>query len=206
METLTDLHQHSFHWALTCCEHQETEALDLLQEAYLLVLEEKAIYLGKSTVKTWFFGLIKNLAFQKGRRFRRRLHLLHTALFLNHPTLSSLNKQDESSFRSPLDQHLETQERHTQIKRALKTLSAQQERVIHLVFYQGCTLDECAHILKIRIGSVRTHYARAKSKLAQELHTLNTESRLTYPSTHTSDTFAADTPTADTSIAERIPT
>ena len=174
METLTDLHQQSFHWALACCQHQETDALDLLQEAYLLVLEDRVQYLGKSTVKTWFFGVIKSLAFQKGRRFKRRLKLLQTAFSAHHPTLSLTSGYRQESPRSAQpNEHLEVQERHTQITQALKTLSNRQQRIMHLVFYQGCTLEECAQILEITIGSVRTHYARAKKKLAHTLNDLN---------------------------------
>ena len=164
MDTLTEIHQQSFHWALTCCQHQESEALDVLQEAYVMVLENRVEYRGQSTVKTWFFGIIKNLAFQNGRRFKRRLKLLQNAFIAHHPALaaSSVTKDDP----------LEFQERQQRIAQALKKLSARQERIMHLVFYQGCTLEESALILELSVGSVRTHYARAKAKLAQSLSDL----------------------------------
>ena len=174
MKILADTHQHNFHWTLACCQHQEDEALDLLQEAYLLVLEGRVQYLGNSTVKTWFFGIIKNLAFQKGRLFKRRLKLLQNAFSSDHPTLAFTigNRHQAVSYMS-VDGQFENQERQSQIAQALKSLSTRQQQIMHLVFYQGCTLEECAQILKLSVGSTRTHYARAKKKLALALHDLN---------------------------------
>ena len=166
IDSLTEFHQHSYHWALTCCEHQDSEALDLLQEAYILVLDQQVTYLGKSSLKTWFFGIIKTLAFQNGRRFKRRLALLQTAFSRKHPSLSSPLYSTPSS---SVDHQLLYQETQLQVEQALKTLSPRQNRIIHLVFYQGCTLEDCAQILDLSVGSVRTHYARAKTKLASVL-------------------------------------
>jgi RNA polymerase sigma-70 factor (ECF subfamily) len=59
-----------------------------------------------------------------------------------------------------------------QLRAALQNLPQRQREVLHLVFYGGLTLEEAAHTLGLTIGSVRTHYQRGKSRLAEllELH------------------------------------
>jgi RNA polymerase sigma-70 factor (ECF subfamily) len=51
------------------------------------------------------------------------------------------------------------------ILKALQQLSGQQQKVLHLVFYQEKTIEEAADILGISLGSARTHYQRGKERL-----------------------------------------
>ena len=166
IDALTEFHQHSYHWALTCCQQRESEALDVLQEAYVLVLGDHVTYSEESSLKTWFFGVIKNIAFQNGRRVRRRLKILQSAFtrsLTDHTHILSSNLSNRP------DHQLLYQEMQSHVEQALKHLSGGQKRIIHLVFYQGLTLEESAQVLGLSVGTVRTHYARAKAKLSKRL-------------------------------------
>jgi RNA polymerase sigma-70 factor (ECF subfamily) len=44
-----------------------------------------------------------------------------------------------------------------------------QQDVLHLVFYQGLTVEEAAHVMAVSVGAARTHYARGKARLAELL-------------------------------------
>lgn len=59
---LERLHSESFGWALSCCGHDETEAEDVLQTTYLKIVTGKARYEGRSSFKTWLFGVIRRTA------------------------------------------------------------------------------------------------------------------------------------------------
>ena len=62
------LHAASFGWALWCCDHQRDEAEEVLQTAYLKVAEGMASFDGKSSLQTWFFGVIRRTAWEQRRR------------------------------------------------------------------------------------------------------------------------------------------
>src|SRR5258707_13051199 len=66
------LHTASFGWALWCCDHRQEEAEEVLQTAYLKVLQRRASFDGRSSLRTWFFGVIRRTAWEQ--RSRRWLH------------------------------------------------------------------------------------------------------------------------------------
>ena len=67
-ESLRDLHEASWGWALSCCHRQPQEADEVLQKTYLKVLEGKARFEGRSSFRTWLFGVIRRTA-QEHRRW-----------------------------------------------------------------------------------------------------------------------------------------
>jgi RNA polymerase sigma-70 factor (ECF subfamily) len=49
--------------------------------------------------------------------------------------------------------------------RLLSRLSRRQRELLHLVFYQELTVEQAAEVLRIPVGTARTHYERGKSRL-----------------------------------------
>src|SRR4051794_36730601 len=68
---LTVLHRESFVWALHCCRSSAARAEDVLQEAYLKILDGRARFSGQSSFKTWMFSLIRFTALDDWRHFTR---------------------------------------------------------------------------------------------------------------------------------------
>jgi RNA polymerase sigma factor (sigma-70 family) len=159
IQGLEAYHQDSWGWALACCNWQHSLADDILQESYLRVLDGRARFGGRATQKTWFFGVIKRVALE----LSRKQQTLGWRLF------DSLAPNDEGHVADAGFDATDHAEVSQQLRLALQQMPQRQREVLHLVFYAELTLEEAAHSLGIGLGSVRTHYHRGKSRLAQLL-------------------------------------
>ena len=155
-EQLAELHPNTFGWALSCCGGNRPLAEDVLQSAYLRVLDGRAIYRGHATFKTWLFGVVRNSA-----REERRRQLLRRAGLLRYETVEIATPDPVSTLSGRENCH--------GIRVALSKLSARQQEVLHLVFYQDLTIEQAASIMAISVGSARTHYERGKRQLRRLL-------------------------------------
>jgi RNA polymerase sigma factor (sigma-70 family) len=162
-EQLERCHADCFAWALTCCRGDRAESEDVLQSSYLKVLDGQAVFAGRSSFKTWLFGVIKLTAGEhRRRRVLRRLWgaqpLTTVALVDPSPRPDALLSRSESA---------------TRLTAALETLPRRQREVLHLVFYQDLTIREAAEVLAVSIGTARAHYERGKSRLREHLNREN---------------------------------
>jgi RNA polymerase sigma-70 factor (ECF subfamily) len=152
-------HPDCFGWALSCCQQDWARAEDVLQEAYLRVLQGKARFQEKSSFKTWIFGVIRICAADSRRRDWWRLIGMERWQKKAIPPDSP----------EPPSQALDTIQKQKIFQAAILSLPRRQQEVLHLVFYQDLTLEQSAQILKISVGSARTHYDRAKKQLRKIL-------------------------------------
>jgi RNA polymerase sigma-70 factor (ECF subfamily) len=149
-------HADCFAWAMACCGRDRAEAEDVLQTSYLKVLDGRAVFASRSTLKTWLFGVIRRTAAEH-RRWR--------ALRRFRPA-SLADRPDPSPDPATAAGRSESTER---LVAALATLTTRQRELLHLVFYQDLTIAEAAGVLGISIGTARTHYERGKQRLRQLL-------------------------------------
>lgn len=159
-DALETLHRDAFGWSLHCCGGDASKAEDVLQTAYLKVAQGRARYSGASSLKTWWFGVIRYTACETSRRIRSQ-ELLSLRFFWHGQALAPGSV-------SPA-RRLELDEEATRLRAAMEKLPARQAEVLHLVFYQDLTLSSVAQILGISIGSVRQHYERGKARLRELL-------------------------------------
>jgi RNA polymerase sigma factor (sigma-70 family) len=156
---LERLHPASFGWALWCCDHRRDEAEEVLQAAYLKVLEGSASYGGRASLRTWFFSVVRRTAWEHRRR--RWVRELFLARFGRQPLVVTAHPAP--------DETLDRGERTRELRRALAALPARQRDVLHLVFYQELTIQEAAQVLRIGLGTARTHFERGKARLRELL-------------------------------------
>jgi RNA polymerase sigma-70 factor, ECF subfamily len=148
-QELASLHSSSFGWALACCGRRRHDAEDVLQDVYAKVLSGRAVFREQSTFKTWLFGVIRLTAMEHRRwRWLRRREVLV-----------------EEPVDVPASAPLVDRETAEALSRALAQLSDRQREVIHLVFYEGLSIEEASGVMDVTLGTARTHYERGKAGL-----------------------------------------
>lgn len=159
VEQIRELHQASHGWALACCARVPADAEDVLQQAYAKVLSGQARFGGRSTVRTWLFGVIRVTAHEHRRgAWVRALR----SMVLGEETPSRPSAPDPAELAS-------RSERARKVSDALALLAERQREVLHLVFYEGLTVEEAAETMGVSVGTARIHYDRGKKRLLSEL-------------------------------------
>jgi len=156
---LERLHPESWGWALACCGRDRELAEEALQSAYVRMLSARATWGGRSSLKTWVFGVIRLTAIEEMRRRRMR----------HARTVEEATAIDVADPAPGADAQTEWAERSAVLVAALDRVSARQREVLQLVFYHGMTIEEAAGVMRVSLGSARTHYDRGKKALAQLL-------------------------------------
>ena len=153
---LERLHPDCFGWSMSCCEWDRSEAEDVLQTSYLKVLDGRAVFDSRSSLRTWLFGVIRRTAAEH----RRWIALRRVRGF----RWLEGRAADASEADSPVEAICRSEE-SDRLVAALRSLPARQREVLHLVFYQDLSIREAAEVLGIALGSARTHYERGKARL-----------------------------------------
>jgi RNA polymerase sigma factor (sigma-70 family) len=151
------LHPASFSWALSCCRRDREEAEEVVQASYLKLLLGQARFAGRSSFKTFLFGVIRRTAAEERRR--RALTALGLARW----------KRSSEESVPPAAGAEEPGDRLGRLDIALALLPRRQREVIELRLQHEMTIEEVAEALSISIGSARVHYARAKHRLRRLL-------------------------------------
>ena len=152
---LAELHPASFGWALGCCNGDRGEAEDVLQIAYVKVLDGRARFDGGSAFRTWLFAVIRRTAAERRRgRWLRSLTLARWRTGRGEPQPSA----DPEALASRA-------EATRSLRDSLRALPTRQRELLHLVFYEDLSLEEAALVVGISVGTARTHYHRAKVRL-----------------------------------------
>ena len=148
---LERLHAASFGWALGCCRRNHDDAEEVLQTVYVKVLDGKARFDGRSSLKTWLFAVIRRTALS-----HRRTRWLRSLALLRLPPPEPVEQVHSEDTRRLLG--------------ALRKLARRQREVLELVFYHDMTIEEAGAALRISVGSARVHYTRGKKRLEALLH------------------------------------
>ncbi len=158
-EIATGYHRGLYHFAFALCRGDRQEALEIVQQTYLEVLEGRADLASAKKPRAFLFGVARNVA--RSRRRRRSIWgriVGVEPLELQAPSVS-VDPEDAAS-------HNECTER---LWSMLKSLPDRQREVVALVFGDDLTVEEAAESMGVSVGSARTHYHRAKKKLRQLL-------------------------------------
>ncbi|MEQ8413794.1 MAG: RNA polymerase sigma factor [Imperialibacter sp.] len=150
-EQLEVHHKEAWFWARQCCRFQPDLAEDVLQTAYLKVLEKRALFHGKSSFKTWLFSVIRFTAIDMAtaQHLHVSKHLGIDGIQLSEVT-NSQKEDDAMNYESMINQ-----------------LPGRQAELLLLVFYHDMTVEKAAEVMETSIGTARTHYDRGKKRLRE---------------------------------------
>ncbi len=152
-ETLYQLTSQSvFFYLLRLLQNRET-AEDIHVEVFCQVWKSAEKFKGQSKVKTWIFGIARNLAYNDMRREKIRktqeLYDIH---------------RDESTSRE-VQQF--AQKQHMQA--AMEKLSPKHREILDLVFFHELSYSEISALLDIPENTVKTRVYYAKDMLRNKL-------------------------------------
>jgi RNA polymerase sigma factor (sigma-70 family) len=149
-------HSDCYGWALYCCNRDREKASEILQTAYLKILEKQHTFRGASTFKTWIFIVIKNTALDAAREHRK-----------NEKKIVGGSQFPNAAYESDSESRIDEKRQNAFFLDALHRLSERQRQIMQLVFYHDFSINQAAEVLHISGGSARQHYARAKKVLAE---------------------------------------
>lgn len=156
---LEAIHGQLFGWALSRCGFDEANAEDLMQQAYVELLSGRARFDNRSTLKTFVFGVVQNLARSGFRRHNKHLRLVDK--FATEQAESTEDNHENDSLKI--------------VWEAVVTLPKRQRDITELVFIRDMTIEEAAQVMGVSLGTGRVHYDRAKKALADKLAELSPE-------------------------------
>ena len=134
-------------------------ANDALQEACITIFKTAKSFRGESKVFTWIYRLVVNACIDQLRKEKTR---------------SSQNVEDDVLEFVPggREDFSETKTTEITIRRALASLSKDQQEAVSMVWIQGYTVEETSELLGIPLGTVKSRCDRGKKALAEMLREL----------------------------------
>ena len=132
----------------------ETVAEDLLSDVFLDVWRQAGRFQARSAVSTWLLAIARFKALS-ARRSRKDAELDET---IEATVADSTDNPEVVLQKKSRDQFVRT---------ALTTLSPEHREIIDLVYYHDKSVDECAQILGVPSGTVKTRMFYARKKLAE---------------------------------------
>ena len=141
------------------------EALDLSQDVFLNVVRTISSFRGQSSLRTWIYRIVVNLAKNRQRWWRRRRRSQQVSLedhIREHGELPAVS--DERP-----DRVFGQRELATRIWRALEALPFDQRTCIVLREIDGLSYEEIAFSLGVAAGTVKSRLARAREALRAQL-------------------------------------
>ncbi len=150
---LEAIHGQVYGWALSRCDFDHATAEDLMQQAYVELLSGSARFDNRSTLKTFVFGVVQNLARSRFRRLSTRLRLV-----------KQYSQESNTGAAEAMEPVIDDG-----VWRAVRALPARQRDIIELVFCRDLTIEQAASVMGVSTGTGRVHYDRAKKALRSRL-------------------------------------
>jgi RNA polymerase sigma-70 factor (ECF subfamily) len=130
----------------------EPQLEDLSQEVLLVVLRQLPGFQGRASLRTWIFGICRNVA-RRARSEGRLLRELPSALL------------PDNGAPATQDHELWLKQAHTQLVAILDTLDADQRSVFMLYELEELSMEEIATLLEAPVTTCYSRLAAARSRV-----------------------------------------
>jgi len=135
---------------------------EVLQEIFLAIWRSAGTFRGNASAAAWIFQIAHHLVSNARRDQARRAEG-----YIASMVVSSGDGNDEHAWHTPSFE--EATINRLAIIDAIDKLSPKHQAVIDLVFIQGFTLDEVAHILDVPLGTVKSRVINARLALRKAM-------------------------------------
>ena len=149
---LVDAHQQAVRGFLRRFAGHWADADDLAQEAFVTAWRKLSQFEGRSSFRSWVSGI--------GFRIARDAKRSHDRTQVRDSDW--VQDQSVSENTSPVEDRIA-------IARAMAGLPDEQRAVVALCFGEGFSHTEAAEILKLPLGTVKSHAARGRERLLRAL-------------------------------------
>ena len=133
----------------------ESEAEDVLQEAFILAYTHLASFRGEGKFCTWLYAIVRNLAISNVRK--RKSHL----------TLSE--GIDFAGGDPPPDEGIRVSELSDMVNQGIAELDESYRQIVILREIEGKEYQEISELLDIPLGTVKSRLHKARTLLKEKL-------------------------------------
>lgn len=131
---------------------------EIVDDAFMVVFTKPEQFEGRSSFKTWLFGIAKNLCHDWLRKAGRQPAIA--------PDNDQLLLEGLVDPAWPVLDHLEQAQIHAIIRLCIQRLPDVQREVLYWVFFEEKSVDQTADEVRCASGTVKSRLFHAKAKLA----------------------------------------
>lgn len=161
--TLVRTHQRQVYTLALQMLHDEEDAVEATQEAFLAAWQHLRGFRGEARLATWLYRITYHHCLKVVERRRRELQ--------THAELASETSQAERPAVRLSQQHAQAAIRDLcdVVRDEIAKLPPKYETVLDLRHLQDLSYEEIAEVLRVPIGTVKTHLFRARALLKARL-------------------------------------
>lgn len=138
----------------------ERDAADACQRVFLIALRRLHDFEGRSSVKTWLYGIALRVASE----IRRSGPMRHELLIAEQPEATTEPEQVDT---------IEQRQRIALLDRVLEQLPSEQRTALVLYELEELTAEEIARLTRASVGTVRSRIRLARSSFSRILERLH---------------------------------
>lgn len=157
----------------------DADALDIVQDSMIKLARSYGQYEGTSQTEQWrplFYTILQNciMDFHRSQSRRRKWFVPEFLVSAGQADKDEEGELEIAQYASQQEfspeHYLHTEQLGQQALAAIESLPLQQQQCFMLRSWEGFSLQETADMMKISVGSVKTHHFRALQKLQQVIY------------------------------------